>query len=187
MRVDTSEAWDVLAARPDLHVCSVPYTFQPTVNRVLAAMPETGTVLDFGCGPGRLAVPVADARPDLNIVGLDISPRMLAQAPDHQRILYLHGDDIFNLGPIDGAWSVLVFQHLPPDVAAGYLGELATAIRPGGPLLVHFIEGDFHAGLCHQYQPDEIADMAQTAGFTVTDLSEQVDVRWWWLTATRNP
>lgn len=40
-------------------------------------LPEGGTVIDLGCGSGRLLVRLARGRPDARIVGLDLSERML--------------------------------------------------------------------------------------------------------------
>src|SRR5687767_14529745 len=37
-------------------------------------------VLDLGCGPGVSAIQLATRRPDAQIYGLDLAPRMLAEA-----------------------------------------------------------------------------------------------------------
>jgi SAM-dependent methyltransferase len=44
------------------------------VSRIL---PEGGTVVDLGCGSGRLLVRLAHGRPDARIIGLDLSEPML--------------------------------------------------------------------------------------------------------------
>ena len=42
--------------------------------------PVTLLVLDLGCGPGVTAIEMARERPDAHIIGLDLAPRMLANA-----------------------------------------------------------------------------------------------------------
>jgi SAM-dependent methyltransferase len=181
-----ADRWDAYATQPDLYVCSEPETTKATVARIVDAMPAVGQVLDLGCGPGRLAVPVADAAPNLRIVGLDISPRMLARATYHPRVRYLLGDGEHALGPLSGAWSVLLFQHLTVGQAAGYLFDLAHHLIPGAPLLVQFVAGDHHADLDHRYRPTELVGLAEAAG--LADCAAALDpttADWWWLTARR--
>lgn len=182
-----ADRWDAYATQPDLHVCSLPETTKATVERIVDLMPDHGTVLDLGCGPGRLAVPVADAAPDLQVVGLDISPRMLARAAYHPRVRYLLGDGEHTVGPISGAWSVFLFQHLTVGQVAGYLFDLAHHLIPGAPLLVQFVAGDHHADLDHRYRPPELTGLAEAAG--LVDVMAEPDggvpevPEWWWLTA----
>lgn len=45
-------------------------------------LPEGGTVLDLGCGSGRLLARLAHGRPDARIIGLDLSEPMLAIGRD---------------------------------------------------------------------------------------------------------
>ena len=46
----------------------------------LLAGEKFGAMLDVGCGSGRLLSVLAAAHPDASLVGLDISPKMLAHA-----------------------------------------------------------------------------------------------------------
>jgi SAM-dependent methyltransferase len=46
-------------------------------------LPEGGTLLDLGCGSGRLVARLARGRPDIRIVGLDLSDPMLELARGH--------------------------------------------------------------------------------------------------------
>jgi SAM-dependent methyltransferase len=50
------------------------------VEAVAGAAPQRGRVLDIGCGAGATALAVAAARPDLDIVGVDLSPALIAVA-----------------------------------------------------------------------------------------------------------
>lgn len=62
-------------------------------------IPRNASVLDVGCGDGRLARLVADKRPDISIHGMDVRPRTGAAIPvetfDGRSIP--HGDGSFDV------------------------------------------------------------------------------------------
>jgi SAM-dependent methyltransferase len=97
------------------------------------------TVLDIGCGVGRLTRTLA-ARAG-RVYGLDVSREMLELAKQHNprldNVEWLHGDGK-GLGPVsaasvDGCFSHVVFQHLPaPELTLGYVREMGRVLRPGG-------------------------------------------------------
>jgi SAM-dependent methyltransferase len=98
-------------------------------------------VLDYGCGVGRLTAALSDR--DADVVGVDISPAMLAAArARHPRLrfeetggldLASHGRNAFDL--------VLMVDVLPDVVRGGYaaasrlLGEAARVLADGGRLV----------------------------------------------------
>lgn len=97
--------------------------------------------LDFGCGVGRLTLPLA-AYFD-RVVGLDISPEMIRLAnaingcPD--RVQYVHNacSELPGLatGEFTLMYSNVVLQHIEPDIALRYLGELFRVVARGGVLV----------------------------------------------------
>jgi SAM-dependent methyltransferase len=97
------------------------------------------TVLDIGCGVGRLTRALA-ARAE-RVVGLDVSQEMLTLAREHNghldNVEWVHGDGA-SLGAIgdaavDGCFSHVVFQHIPdPAVTLGYVRDMGRVLRPGG-------------------------------------------------------
>lgn len=96
------------------------------------------TVLDVGCGVGRL---LAAVTPRVRAtVGIDVSPEMLTRAREHLQgmpVTLHHGDGV-SLRPVDdasvdGVVSLVVFQHIPdPQVTLGYIREVGRVLRPGG-------------------------------------------------------
>ena len=77
-------------------------------------------VLDFGCGAGRLTLPLA--RRSGSVVACDIAPTMLAHARRHalegglrNTAFVLTGELCRSVaGTFDFICSLLVFQHIPP-------------------------------------------------------------------------
>ena len=113
---------------------------------VLAALKESGarTVLDLGCGEGKLLRGLLANRQFERIVGLDVSIRSLEIAqrrlkldriPDHQanRIELIHGSLIYRdrrLANFDAAAVVEVIEHLDPPRLAALERVLFEFARP---------------------------------------------------------
>jgi ubiquinone/menaquinone biosynthesis C-methylase UbiE len=97
------------------------------------------TVLDIGCGVGRLTRPLAERAG--HVYGIDISAEMLGLARRHHADLdnveWLLGDGS-TLQPIpdmsvDVCVSHVVFQHIPdPRVTMNYVREMGRVLSPGG-------------------------------------------------------
>lgn len=109
-----------------------------------------GTVADVGCGPGHVARFLAGHGE--GVVGVDISPEMLARARRHGGgVRYLTGS-MLSLPVREGAWSGAValysIIHFTADERRRAFAELARALRQGGWLLVafHVDSPDFTAG-----------------------------------------
>jgi SAM-dependent methyltransferase len=124
------------------------HTLCEQIDRHLSAAVGRGlasfqSVLDFGCGCGRVTRPVrrlVGRGPHLH--GLDIDPEAIAWA----RANYAAVAD-FRVGPtmpptpyadgtFDLVYGISVFTHLPEDMQFAWLDELKRVTRPGGVLLL---------------------------------------------------
>lgn len=108
--------------------------------------------LDFGCGVGRLLLPFA--RLGGEVVGVDISPSMLAEARRNcereglDNVVLAPSDDALSAvqGDFDLVHSCIVLQHI--EIARGLklFEQLVRRVRPGGMGALHVTFGwDFHA------------------------------------------
>jgi trans-aconitate 2-methyltransferase len=99
------------------------------------------TVLDAGCGSGRVTAVLAERLPDGHVFALDGSPSMIEQArerlaPFGDRITYLVADlarPIPLADPVDAVLSTATFHWVPDHDAL--FGHLAAVLRPGGRLV----------------------------------------------------
>ena len=124
------EAWEKMAARGEnVHgeadlVCSW----------------EPGSVLDAGCGTGRVAVELA--RRGVDVVGVDLDPAMLARArAKAPELRWVEGD----LAAVDlgRRFDVVVLAgnvmiYLRPGTEAAVGANLARHLEPGGALVAGF-------------------------------------------------
>lgn len=100
--------------------------------------PRWGRALDFGCGVGRLTLPLA--RRFDEVIGVDVSPSMVALARagagDDAGVSFVVNDapDLgrFADGTFDLVLSDLVLQHVGPDLQRRYVAELCRLLAPGG-------------------------------------------------------
>lgn len=150
----------------------------------VAAHLPSGRLLDLGCGMGRLSAPVAE-RLDAEVVGVDYTAAMLAAAPVSHRAGYVRGDVArlpFASGSFDGAWSVLVAQHLDAAALRLLFAEAARVLRAGAPLVVQWVFGDHHdpAAADHRWTLGELREHAASARLRLNALEGGVHPDWLW-------
>lgn len=96
---------------------------------------QTATALDFGCGVGRLTRAMASMCD--HVIGLDVSPGMVAEArkiaPDNVEYLLSLSDQTF-----DWINSVIVFQHIPPERGYAILEDLLRRVNRSGVISLQF-------------------------------------------------
>lgn len=135
----------------------------------LGICPARDDALDFGCGVGRLTAALSDHF--RAVVGVDISRPMLDQAQKlHDRNLrctFIHNEitDLRALADesFDLVYSSLVLQHMPGELAAGYLLEFMRVLRPGGAVVLLVPEGHLRTprGLVYAYAPPGLIGLIQ--------------------------
>lgn len=110
---------------------------------LLSLVPKTArTILDVGCGMGRLTAQIATS--DRNVLGIDLSPEMIARAREKAEpgLSFRCGDFLthdFGLAKFDCVVTVAAFHHLPVDLALARLVEL---VENRGRLIIHDMRAD---------------------------------------------
>ena len=100
-------------------------------------IPEGARVLDVGCGTGWYAAGLSKSRPDLAVLGSDLSMGMLGRAREAGASRLIQADATRMPMP-DGALDLVVARgvlHHMPDVEAA-LREWHRLLKPGGALVV---------------------------------------------------
>jgi trans-aconitate 2-methyltransferase len=165
---------------------------------VLARLPLSGdeTVLDAGCGSGRVTRLLIERLPRGRVIGVDASPSMVEEARavvrDRDRLIVSDLIDLVLEEPVDAVFSNAVFHWV--ENHARLFARLAAGMRPGAPLVAQCGgEGNVARFLrltdsvleeapfaehfrgwhrpWHFARPDETAELLRGAGF--------VEVRCW--------
>lgn len=100
-------------------------------------LPPAAVVLDVGCGTGWFAAGLGRARPDVTVVGLDLSAGMLGKATEAGASRLVQGDATrlpFADSSIDVVVGRGVLHHLPDPLAA--LVEWRRVVTPDGAVVL---------------------------------------------------
>jgi SAM-dependent methyltransferase len=121
----------------------------PMHRRIAAEVPiDRGSLLDVGCGAGKLDRLIAAARPKLRVVGLDSSEPMIRAARNRAALPNLE----FRLGTVeqtgfsnefDFATTVLSFHHWEEPEKT--IAAIHRALVPGGRFWIYEMDPDASA------------------------------------------
>jgi ubiquinone/menaquinone biosynthesis C-methylase UbiE len=110
------------------------------VARIAGHVPPDGRTIDVGAGTGTLAITIAAARPDVEIIGIDGDPDVLDRArrkPGADGVTWrpgLAGELDLEDESVDAAAMSLLLHHLAPDAKRAALAEVHRVLRPAGRL-----------------------------------------------------
>lgn len=150
---------------------------QPVYQAEIAALQKfvttTGLGIEVGVGTGRFAVPLGIR------FGIDPSRRMLNIARQHcLRVCQAMGERLpFRDEPFDLVLLVTVICFV--DDVPTLLGELSRVLKPGGDLVIGFLNRNSNSGRIYEsqkeasafyrearfYSAEEVADWGRSAGF----------------------
>jgi len=126
-------------------------------------------VVDLGCGPGRLTLPVARiVGSEGEVLAVDLQPAMLAiverraAAQGIQNVSTMEaaaGSGALPAGRFDLALLSFVLGEIPADRRPAAIHEIAAALRPGGRLAV--VEGIFDP---HRQSREEVIALTEPVG-----------------------
>jgi tRNA/tmRNA/rRNA uracil-C5-methylase (TrmA/RlmC/RlmD family) len=118
-------------------------SIQETVRQHFDPVFRPSRALDFGCGVGRLVVPLA--RFCGSVVGVDVSESMLTVAEKNAReqgllnVTFVKGDDTLSRvsGKFEFVHSFIVFQHIPPRRGIVIFRRLIDLLEEDGIGVLH--------------------------------------------------
>jgi len=116
------------------------------------------SVLDFGCGVGRILIPFAET--GAAVVGTDVSDSMLAEARRNcarfgiRNAELVKSDDALSAvpGPYDLVHSTIVLQHIESERGLDILNRLVSLVAPGGVAAIQVTYGRSY-GECRYGRP----------------------------------
>ena len=158
------------------------------------------TVLDLGCGIGRVTRYVAPRCRE--VWAVDISPHMLELARRRlagiPNVRFALCDGISLAEPpeksVDVAYSLLTLQHVEREHAFALMREVHRVLKPGalayftfpnllsdeylGAFLQYVESGESHnPARARFYTPEEVRRLVPAAGFSISDFVADVEIR----------
>jgi SAM-dependent methyltransferase len=156
------------------------------LKRFAASVKGRGAVCDIGCGPGHVARFLRDAGAE--IFGLDLSPRMIAQARRLNPQIEFREGNMLALDLEDASLAGIIafyaIVNIPADSLPLAFTEMYRVLHPGGLLLLTFHIGDDVLRpeelwgnritmKFYQLQPQRIERLLANAGFAIEDVVER--------------
>jgi ubiquinone/menaquinone biosynthesis C-methylase UbiE len=119
------------------------------VTRLMQAVRELqpqftpGTAIDFGCGVGRVTIPLAET--SARVLAVDVSEKMLEEARKNcareglQNVTFLITREFLQLADAsaDFVHSFIVLQHIPPSHGYKLIEKLLSVLQNGGIGALH--------------------------------------------------
>ena len=166
------------------------YTAMQAVFIVEQLGVESGLLLDLGCGIGRLSTAILNELPAVAVEGYDTSRSMLEAASDASgpRFTWLFGDlSSVARDPYDGAWCVLVFQHLLEEPIRQILRDVYAVLQPGGRFVTQWMIDVDQAAPAES----DVLLLLEEEGFQTLHCEDDTDVtglsfgNWLWVTSEK--
>ena len=184
------EYWDKAAQDPDVsrkYIADVPLEdcLDAIVNSLIAT-----SILEIGCGMGRLTEAITEAAPSCQLHGIDISEEMLKLTPKQTKVKYKlcdgkkipYPDESF-----ESVYSMLTFQHVDAETMQSYIKETYRVLKDNGVFRFQFVEGTHDGFVDHNHQYPDVKLWLQDNGLEVAAFEPRlIREQWGWITAFKN-
>ncbi len=128
--------------------------FTETQDKFLSYLPESGMILDYGCGSGRdtryflsngYKVDAVDGSETLCKIaaentGIKVRQMLFSQLDEHEKY--------------DGIWACASVLHLTKDELRTVLNKMIRAVKPNGYIYISFKYGEFEGYRAERYFTD---------------------------------
>jgi len=143
-------------------------------------------VLDAACGPGNVSRYLLTQRPDLDLLGIDLAPRMVELAREAVASAQFVVHDCRRLADLrlrfDGIICAFGLPYLSPEEATAFIRAAGQALEPGAVLYLSTMLGkseDSGFECCstgdqvyiNYHSEDEVISLLQRCGFTLLKRS----------------
>ena len=133
-------------------------------------------VLEIGCGPGNIAKYLLAKRPDLDILGIDISPNMIELAQKNNPSANFATMDSRQIGKLNKKYDGIVcgfcLPYLSQKDSIKLISDCNKLLNENGILYLSFVEGDPNKS---DYQIGSSGDRTYFYFHSLAQLNEQLD------------
>lgn len=150
-------------------------------DEFLKLIPESGCILDAGCGSGRDTKKFRSL--DYNVVAIDGSIEMCKIASEYANVNVKHMQfqDINFVNVFDGIWASASLLHVPSDELDLVLGKLKNSLKESGIFYASFKQGDFegirNGRFFNDFTETAASELFEKNGFKVIKTWQTLDSR----------
>jgi ubiquinone/menaquinone biosynthesis C-methylase UbiE len=109
---------------------------------------SNANIFEIGCGPGNITKYIVSARPDFNIVAIDVSPNMINLAKINNPTVHFSVMDCRNINTItekfDGIICGFCIPYLSAKDSSSLIKESSRLLNKDGLLYFSTIKGDYN-------------------------------------------
>lgn len=149
---------------------------------------ENPTVLEIACGPGNITQHLLQIRPDLNILGLDLSPNMIALARTNNPTVLFEVMDCRHIGTIVQKYDAIMcgfcLPYLSKEETMQLIKDASQLLNPDGILYLSTMENDYSQSgfrkgssgdeiFMHYYRAEDLMKPLEENNFKIIDLQRQ--------------
>ncbi len=147
-------------------------------------------VLELACGPGNITSYLLRKRPDLKILGTDLSPKMLNLAKANNPAAEFKILDCRQIGQLETKYDAVMcgfgLPYLSKEEAIKFIQDTAVLLKDGGILYLSTMEDDYEKSgfkspssggskqlYVHYHQADYLTGALEESGFAIMELTRQ--------------
>ena len=105
-------------------------------------------LLEVGCGPGNVLKYLTTYKPELQVLGIDLAPRMIELAKNNvpgADFMVMDCDDILKIKKkFNAIVCAFVMPYLSMEQCAKLIGDCANLLYENGMIYISAMEGDYH-------------------------------------------
>lgn len=147
---------------------------QIVLNKLLPQLPKGATLLDVGCGYGRISTCINDYRPDIRLIGVDfVLPycRYYQRNTGNPSLCANFGSPPLLQASIDGLIAVTALMYIPAFEAVSVMKRLSDLLKANGIAL--FIDpGREFLKLVNRIKSSKVNSITSGRGFTVSEYEQ---------------
>lgn len=150
---------------------------------------ENANVLDIGCVPGNITKYLLKKRPNLKVLGIDLSSNMLELAKINNPAASFQVMDCRDIGKISGKYDAIMcgfcLPYLSKEEAVILIRDASGLLNQNGLLYLSTMEDDYyksgfklsssgkHRIFIHYHQEDYLTNTLKENGFIIIDLQRK--------------
>lgn len=182
------EYWDKVAQDPDVSIKYIAdVELQDCLDAIVNNLVAT-SVLEIGCGIGRLTTAIAKSAFICQLHGIDISEKMLKLTPKSDvKYKLCSGHSIpYPAKSFDSVYSMLTFQHINDENMKEYIAETYRVLKDGGVFRFQYVEGEHNSFVDHNHNEDDVTNWLKDYGFEIASIDKGlIHPQWTWITGAK--